>query len=135
MPLHIPRPFTSAITVALAIGALFGTRAVAQKSSLSTDQRIQRVEANLVSIPSPLQFNLQQLMNALNVPGLTVTVIADFKPPGQRPTVSPKPVPRHRSRRKHSSRQAQSASRWLRPEPFTWWSMANCRSMVTSINI
>src|SRR5664280_2135547 len=80
MPLHIPRPFTSAITVALAIGALVGTRAVAQKSSLSTDQRIQRVEANLVSIPSPLQFNLQQLMNALNVPGLTVTVIADFKP-------------------------------------------------------
>src|SRR5664280_970204 len=85
MPLHIPRPFTSAITVALAIGALVGTRAVAQKSSPSTDQRIERVEANLVSIPMsggqpPLQFNLQQLMNALNVPGLTVTVIADFKP-------------------------------------------------------
>jgi len=85
MPLRIPRPFTSAITVALAIGALVGTRAVAQKSSPSTDQRIQLVEANLVSIPMsggqpPLQFNLQQLMSALNVPGLTVTVIADFKP-------------------------------------------------------
>ncbi len=85
MPLRIPRPFTSAITVALVIGALVGTRTVAQKSSPSTDQRIQRVEANLASIPMsggkpPLQFNLQQLMNALNVPGLTVTVIADFNP-------------------------------------------------------
>jgi CubicO group peptidase (beta-lactamase class C family) len=85
MPLHIPRPSTFALTVALATGALVGTHAVAQKSSPSTDQRVQRVEANLVSIPMsggqpPLQFNLQQLMNALNVPGLTVTVIDDFKP-------------------------------------------------------
>jgi CubicO group peptidase (beta-lactamase class C family) len=85
MPLQVPRPFTSAITIALAIGTLAGTGAVAQKSSASTDQRIQRVEANLASIPMsggqpPLQFNLRQMMNALNVPGLTVTVIADFKP-------------------------------------------------------
>jgi CubicO group peptidase (beta-lactamase class C family) len=85
MPLRIPPPFTSAITVALTIGAFAATGAVAQKSSASTDQSIQRVEANLVSIPMsggqpPLQFNLQQLMNALNVPGLTVTVISDFKP-------------------------------------------------------
>src|SRR5215469_1385137 len=85
MPLHIPRPFTFVLTIALSIAALVGTCVVAQKSSPSADQRIQRVEANLVSIPMgggqpPLQFNLQQLMKALNVPGLTVTVIADFKP-------------------------------------------------------
>lgn len=85
MSLRIPRPFTFPMTVALAIAALAGGRAVAQKSPPPADQRIQRVEANLISIPMsggqpPLQFNLQQLMKALNVPGLTVTVIDDFKP-------------------------------------------------------
>ena len=85
MSLRIPLPSTFALTVALVIGALAGTGAVAQKGSASTDQHIQRVEATLVSIPMsggqpPLQFNLQQVMSALNVPGLTVTVISDFKP-------------------------------------------------------
>ena len=84
MSLRVSRPFLSAVTIALASGLLLAMPAIAQKSSPSNDQRIQRVEANLVSIPmsagQPLQFNLQQLMDALKVPGLTVTVIDGFKP-------------------------------------------------------
>jgi len=83
MSLRVSRPFLSAVTIALASGLLLAMPAIAQKSSPSNDQRIQRVEANLVSIPmsagQPLQFNLQQLMDALKVPGLTVTVIDGFK--------------------------------------------------------
>jgi CubicO group peptidase (beta-lactamase class C family) len=90
MSLRIPRLFTSALTAGLVTCIFVGTAAVAQKSSSSSsnstsnEQRIQHVETGLVSIPmgtgQPLQFNLQQLMKALNVPGLTVTVIDDFKP-------------------------------------------------------
>jgi CubicO group peptidase (beta-lactamase class C family) len=91
MSLRLPRLITSVIAAALSIAMLLGAPAVAQKSSPtnasppSNTERIQRIEANLVSIPMsgdqpPLQFNLSQLMKALNVPGLTVTVIDDFKP-------------------------------------------------------
>ena len=88
MSLRIPRLFTSALTAGLVICIVIGTTAVAQKSSssisTSNDQHIQHVETGIVSIPmgtgQPLQFNLQQLMKALNVPGLTVTAIDDFKP-------------------------------------------------------
>src|SRR5271167_133865 len=57
----------------------------AQKTSSSAiEERIHRVETGIVSIPldggqAPLQFNLQQLMEALKVPGLSVAVIDDFK--------------------------------------------------------
>lgn len=89
MSLRIPRSFTSAASVVLTTVVFLTATAVAQKNSPSNsnsnDQHIQRVETALVSIPMgagqpPLQFNLQQLMKALNVPGLTVTVIDNFKP-------------------------------------------------------
>ncbi len=84
MPLCIFRSFTWPAAFVLAASLVLAAPAMAQKSSPSNDQHIQPVEANLVAIPmsngQPLQFNLQQLMQALNVPGLTVTVIDDFKP-------------------------------------------------------
>ena len=47
-------------------------------------ERIRRAETDVVTIPldggqAPLQFSLQQLMEALKVPGLSVAVIDDFK--------------------------------------------------------
>ncbi len=84
MPLPISKRPVFAATVLVLSFALTGAVAVAQINS-SSDARIQSVENKLVSIPMsggqpPLQFNLQQLMDALHVPGLTVTVIDDFKP-------------------------------------------------------
>ena len=83
MSQHILSRRSSAVATFVLLASLC---AFAQKNSASaTDARIQRVETDLVSIPMsgsqpPLQYNLQQLMKALNVPGLTVTAIDDFKP-------------------------------------------------------
>ncbi len=54
------------------------------KASQATAERIRKVESDVVSIPlsggqPPLQMNLQQVMQALNVPGLSVAVIDDFR--------------------------------------------------------
>ena len=68
-----------------AIPPLPRQNAAAQKNpSPALEQRIRQVETDIVSIPldggqAPLQFNLKQLMEALNVPGLSVAVIDDFK--------------------------------------------------------
>ena len=68
----------------LAIPPLLRRSGATQKNpSAAVEERIRHVEAGLVSIPmgegqAPLQFNLQQLMGALKVPGLSVAVIHDF---------------------------------------------------------
>src|SRR5271165_154672 len=58
---------------------------VGQKtSSVTLEERIRRVENNLPPIPlgtgqPPLQFTLQQLMQTLKVPGISVAVVDNFK--------------------------------------------------------
>ena len=69
----------------LAIRPLPRQGGAAQKNPpAGVEERIRHVETGLVSIPmgegqAPLQFNLQPLMEALKVPGLSVAVIDDFK--------------------------------------------------------
>lgn len=55
-----------------------------KNSPPGVQERIRRAETDVVTIPldggqEPLQFSLQQLMEALKVPGLNVTVVDDFK--------------------------------------------------------
>lgn len=80
----------SALAVMVSISGLAAALPASPSDSSSKSSpeqlaaRIQRVESGIVSIPMEggqpaLQFNLQQWMEALKVPGLSVAVIDDFK--------------------------------------------------------
>jgi CubicO group peptidase (beta-lactamase class C family) len=89
----LPWRLTRVLTLCAALLVLAGT-GVAQTTPSSNDprnndprnndSRIQRIESRVVDVPAgekepPLQLNLAQLMQAYNVPGLTIAVIDDYK--------------------------------------------------------
>jgi CubicO group peptidase (beta-lactamase class C family) len=73
-----------ACVLSSAIAQSAKVQATNNDASLSTAQRIERVENGFAPIPlggnePPLQVNLQKLMEVYKVPGLSVAVIDDFK--------------------------------------------------------
>ena len=73
---------SASVVAVLIVFLLVSNSAFAQKNSV--DERIRRIEANVASIPMaegqpPLQLNLQQMMETLKVPGVSVAVIDNFK--------------------------------------------------------
>jgi CubicO group peptidase (beta-lactamase class C family) len=81
------------LTMIAALPAFFATRTASaqvkpaekEASSSTQETRIQRIEATVVNIPMvgekepPLRLNLAQLMDAYNVPGLSMAVIDNYQ--------------------------------------------------------
>jgi CubicO group peptidase (beta-lactamase class C family) len=72
------------VILAASAGALLAEDATQKHSSTVLEERIRRVENDIPPLPlggdqPPLQFTLQQLLDAFKVPGLSVAVVDDFR--------------------------------------------------------
>ena len=78
------RPLMASISLILAVSAIsLPAQNTSPKNSSANEERIRRVENGIPPIPlgpgqPPLQFTLQQLMEAFKVPGLSVAVVDGF---------------------------------------------------------
>ncbi|MGO9518191.1 MAG: serine hydrolase [Candidatus Korobacteraceae bacterium] len=84
MPKRFPLPSICCVILTAATISLPAQNASPRNSSAANAERIHRVENGIPPIPlgpdqPPLQFTLQQLMDVLKVPGLSVAVVDDFK--------------------------------------------------------
>jgi CubicO group peptidase (beta-lactamase class C family) len=84
MPKRFLLPSICCVILTAATIPLPAQNATSKNSSAATEERIHRVENGIPPIPlgpdqPPLQFTLQQLMDVLKVPGLSVAVVDDFK--------------------------------------------------------
>src|SRR5271165_2161844 len=84
MPKRFLLPSICCVILTASVISLPAQNASPKNSSAANEERIHRVEHGIPPIPvnpgqPPLQFTLQQLMDVLKVPGLSVAVVDDFK--------------------------------------------------------